>query len=140
MEGDTLWIETIRQSVCSRCSAQKACGHGLLNQLRGGHQNYLRVSRAQFPATRFSLDDEVRIGIPEQLLLQGAFTLYLLPLLGMLLAAAASTVIWPAAGDGASAGSAAAGLLLGLLLLRCQARRLPAMQPRLLGRAVPAAL
>ena len=29
---EALWVETIRQSTCGSCAANKGCGHGLLNR------------------------------------------------------------------------------------------------------------
>ena len=138
VEGSTLWIETIRQSVCGACAAQKGCGHGLLNRLGDGRRSYLQLSSSGFPSDAFSVDDQVSIGIPEQLLLQGSFVVYLLPLLTMLLAAAAGSTLVPGLADAAAIVGALAGLLLGVLLVRLHARYHrdnSSLQPRLLGLA-----
>jgi len=138
VEGSTVWIETIRQSVCGTCVAQKGCGHGLLNQLGDGRRSYLQLSSSSFPGDTFSVDDQVSIGIPEQLMLQGSFVVYLLPLLTMLLAAAVSSVLAPQLADVATIAGAMAGLLFGVFLVRMHSRYHrdnSSLQPCLLGLA-----
>jgi sigma-E factor negative regulatory protein RseC len=142
VEDDTVWIETIRQSVCGACAAQKGCGHGLLNQLGDGHRSYLQLSSNGFPGDAFSVDDQVSIGIPEQLLVQGSFVVYLLPLMTMLVAAAIGPALMPGLApflaDMAAIAGAVTGLLVGVFLVRVHARyhrNNSSLQPRLLGLA-----
>ena len=42
VEEDSLWVETIRQSTCGSCAAQKGCGHGLLNRYADGKRGYIQ--------------------------------------------------------------------------------------------------
>jgi sigma-E factor negative regulatory protein RseC len=138
VEDSTVWVETISQSVCGTCAAQKGCGHGLINQLRDGKTSYLSLSCAAFPGESFKVDDQVSIGIPEQLLLRGSFVVYLLPLLCMLLLASLAPVLTPQFSELAAVGGAVAGLAIGALLVRLHAwyhRSNSALQPRLLGLA-----
>jgi len=138
VEPGKLWVETIRQSVCGTCVAQKGCGHGLLNQLGDGHRNYLRVSTTDHSSDAFQVDDQVTIGVPEHLLLRGSAVLYLLPLACMLLASLTLPTLLPAMSELASIGGAVSGFATGLLLVRWHARYHqdnPDFQPRLLGLA-----
>ena len=138
VEPGKLWVETIRQSVCGTCSAQKACGHGLLNQIRDGHRNYLQVSSANYSRDEFQIDDQVTIGVPEQLMMRGSAVLYLLPLACMLLLSLALSTLLPATPELSSIGGAALGFAVGVMLVRWHARHHrdnPDFQPRLLGLA-----
>jgi sigma-E factor negative regulatory protein RseC len=139
VEGSTLWVETIRQSVCGTCAVQKGCGHGLLNQRRDGQRSYLSLSSKAFASEQFDVDDEVSIGVPEALLLRGSFIVYIVPLFMMLLLASLGPVLLPGQGDLGAVTGALAGLSLGALLVRLHAhyhRNTRALQPRLLGRAL----
>jgi sigma-E factor negative regulatory protein RseC len=138
VEPGKLWVETIRQSVCGTCAAQKGCGHGLLNQISDGHRNYLQVSTTDFTRDEFQVDDQVTIGVSERLMLRGSAVLYLLPLACMLLASLMLPTLLPAISEPASIGGAAGGFAVGLLLVRWHARYHqgnPDFQPRLLGPA-----
>jgi sigma-E factor negative regulatory protein RseC len=138
VEPGKLWVETIRQSVCGSCAAQKGCGHGLLNQIGDGHRNYLQLSSRRFSRDQFQIDDRVTIGVPERLMLRGSAVLYLLPLACMLLASLAMPTLLPAISELASIGGAVGGFAVGLLLVRWHARYHqdnPDFQPRLLGLA-----
>lgn len=138
VEPGKLWVETIRQSVCGTCAAQKGCGHGLLNQISDGHRNYLQVFTTDFSPDEFQIDDQVTIGVPERLMLRGSVVLYLLPLACMLLAALTLPTLLPVVAELASIGGAAGGFAVGLLLVRWHAsshQDNPDFQPRLLGLA-----
>lgn len=131
---DSVWVETVRASTCSGCSARKGCGHGLLNGIGGGRRNYLRVLPGDVPLRDVAVDDQVEVAIPEQVLLSGAAIVYLLPLLtmlaGMLLASSQTS------GDGAAIAGAALGLIAGLGLVRLHSlsrRNDPRIQPRLVA-------
>ncbi len=134
VEADGLWVETIRQSTCGTCGAQKGCGHGLLNQIGDGRRNYLRVLLGDHSGQPYQVDDEVRIAIPEQVILRGSFTVYMVPLVGILCGAVVGG--WLQASDLASMLGAAAGFGIGIALVRLHAWRHrddPQLQPRLLG-------
>ena len=134
VDKDALWVETISQSVCGRCAVRQGCGHSLLNRFGGERRNCLELSSAQFPAGSFRVDDQVLIGVPEGLVVGGAFTVYMLPLLTMLLAAALAPGWLPWAPDVAAVVGALAGLAAGIALVRRSGRGRYGM-PRLLGHA-----
>lgn len=121
VEADSLWIETIRRSTCNSCSAQKACGHGLMNKMDSGRQHHVRALLDGLSADDFKLDDEVEISIPEQVLVVGAMVVYMLPLLLMLAGAIITAQFL--AGDVAAFVGSVVGLSLGLGLVRYHSYR-----------------
>ena len=138
LESDGAWVETLRQSTCGSCSARKGCGHGLLNEMGAANRNYVWVLPGDEGLDRFRLDDEVRIAIPEEVVLTGSFLVYVVPLVLMLAGAVLASslpVTWPA--DLATIAGAVLGFAGGIGLVRLHARRNRdnrALQPRLLGR------
>jgi sigma-E factor negative regulatory protein RseC len=140
VEENSLWVETVRHSVCGKCSANKACGHGLLNRLGDGRRSYLRVSTEKFPPGKFQVDDQVSIAIREDLLLRSSFLVYLLPLLSALALAVLGPVLMPQYGDGAAIVGAVLGLAAGFGLVRWHAYRHrddDELNAQLLGLATP---
>lgn len=113
IESDCLWVETIRQSTCNSCSAQKGCGHGLMNKAASGQSHHIRVAlSADQDSQSFALNDEVDIAIPEKSLVQGALIVYLLPLFTLLAGALLVSQWW--LGDVAAFIGALLGFLIGI--------------------------
>ncbi|QIB64484.1 SoxR reducing system RseC family protein [Kineobactrum salinum] len=136
IERDALWVETIRSSTCGSCAARKGCGHGLLNRIRDGQRGLVRVLPGEYSPASCRVNDQVRIGIPEEVILRGSLVVYMTPLLAMLAAAALGASVWPSAADAAAMAGAVTGLLAGLLAVRlhaCYHRRDPGLQPVLVG-------
>ena len=53
LEGNTVWVETLRQSACGSCSARAGCGHGVLNAVAPGASRAVvkaRLAIARRPA------------------------------------------------------------------------------------------
>jgi sigma-E factor negative regulatory protein RseC len=121
IEPDCLWVETIRQSTCNSCSAQKGCGHGMMNKVASGRLSHMRVLLRELDPTDFAVDDEVEIGIPEQILVTGALLVYLLPLVSMLAGAALVSQWWQS--DVVAFCGAFSGFLTGFGLVRYHALR-----------------
>ena len=139
-DNEALWVETIRQSTCGSCAANKGCGHGLLNRISDGRTGYIRVLSGAVSARQCAIDDQVRICIPEQVILRGSMLVYMLPLICMLVAAMGADVLWPAAGQSVTVAGAILGLALGFILVRWHAwrhRHDSAMQPTLLDVVSP---
>jgi len=133
--GGALWVETIRQSTCGSCAANKGCGHGLLNRIADGRTGYVRVLSGRVAAGDCTIDDQVRISIPEQVILRGSLLVYMVPLLCMLGGAAFANGLLAAPSELTAAAGAAVGLLLGFALVRWHAwrhRQDRALQPTLL--------
>lgn len=83
-EPGVAWVETIRNSACGSCSARAGCGQPLMSKVLGeGRQqqrNRLPVSCDDPPP----VGSQVILGIPETSVLQGAFMLYMVPLLALI--------------------------------------------------------
>ena len=142
LESDALWVETIRQSTCGTCAAQKGCGHGLLNRISDGKRGYVRVMPGEHPVDHYKINDQVQISIPEEVILRGSFIAYGLPLVSMLAGAMAAVNGLQGNEDLLAVGGAAAGLALGYVLVRLHGkrhRRDPDFQPVLLGVVAPSA-
>ncbi|WP_461515690.1 SoxR reducing system RseC family protein [Porticoccus sp.] len=92
LEPDGLWIETIQRSACHSCAVQKGCGQGALARF-AGKPAAIRVLPGDCDLRNVRPDDQVVIGIPEDVLVHGTLLIYLLPLLMLVLGAlVASTV------------------------------------------------
>ena len=134
VEADSVWVETIRQSSCGSCAAQKGCGHTLLNRISSSRRNYIQVFSGALQASNCSVDDHVRISIPEQVIIYGSLIVYMLPLVSMLLMAVLATTMSAANQDLLAIGGAATGFTMGVGLVRWHAWRHKAdksMQPTL---------
>ncbi len=124
VEEDALWVESIRQSTCGSCAARQGCGHGLLNRIGAGRSSYIRVLRGSAMNRRpCEVNDQVRISIPEQVILRGSMVVYMLPLLCMLGGAALAVQLFPAVSEALAVVGAAVGLSLGFGLVRWHAWR-----------------
>ena len=94
LEEDGIWVETIRKSTCGTCAVRKGCGHGLLNRMTDGRTGYIRVLPGSHPIDTIRVNDQVLVGIPEEIILRGSFIAYVVPVLGMLLGAVAAVNWW----------------------------------------------
>ncbi len=131
IDGNALWVETIQQSTCGSCSAQKGCGQGLLNKLGDGKRNHIRVLLGDAPASSYKLGEQVEFSVSDNVLLKSAAIVYLLPLLAML-AGMGLTQQWSSS-QGLAAIGALLGFVVGFLLVRLHSVLSsddPALQPR----------
>ena len=127
LEEGAVWVETLRKTTCSSCSANAGCGQGLMDKLGVGRQRgFVRV----LSDLQLSLDDVVVIGIREDLVLRMAVLVYLLPLLGLLAGALLASSL--ELSEGLVILSALTSLFLSWLVVRWHTRRTqddPARQP-----------
>ncbi len=123
IEADGLWVETVRRSTCGACAAKQGCGHGLLNRLSDGKRGYLRVLPGDQTVEHYSIDDQVLISIPEEVILRGSFIAYVLPLMATLAGALAAVRWLPGNEDLVAALGAVGGLALGFSLVRWHGTR-----------------
>jgi len=123
VETDSVWVETIRQSTCGTCAAQKGCGHGVMNRISEGRRSLIRALPGRIEPADCAVDDEVRISIPEEVIVRGSLVVYILPLLTMLAGAVLGAMLLPASGDLGSGAGAVAGFAAGFGLVRWHARR-----------------
>ncbi|WOJ93914.1 SoxR reducing system RseC family protein [Congregibacter variabilis] len=143
LEGDSVWVETLRQSSCGACAARSGCGHGMINSAKAGvSQGLIKALLPLDSGLTVSLHDTVEIAIPERGFLRAAWMLYAMPLLMTVLAAVvadqlfSSAALSQAAADLRVTLAAIAGLAGGLLILRAVSRRMshdPDIQPRVTG-------
>lgn len=134
VETQSVWVETIRKSTCGSCAAQKGCGHGLLNKIAPGRRSYIEVFSGALAASQCTVDDHVRISIPEKVLLRGSMIVYMLPLVSMLLGATITTTVVQGDQDLLAIFGAVAGFALGVGLVRWhawQTRSDKSLQPTL---------
>lgn len=136
VEPGVVWVETLRKSTCSACSANAACGQGLMERLGVGRQRgYVRA----LSSLNLAVGDAVVIGVREELLVRSSLLVYLLPLLGLLAAAVAADSLgfsepWVIF-------SGLCGLFLSWLLVRWRACRVaddPLLQPVVLRASLAA--
>ncbi len=78
---DSLMVETIQQTTCDSCSAQRGCGHTALAKLTGT-KNEIRVLPGDFCVDSLRLGQIVTIGVPEHIVVKGSLLVYLVPVIG----------------------------------------------------------
>jgi len=123
VDADSLWVETIRQSTCGTCAAQKGCGHSLINQISDGKRSYIRVLPGKLGPAACSIDDQVRICIPEEVILRGSLLVYMLPLATMLAGAAIAGSLFDGNQDVLALLGAVGGFASGISIVRWHAWR-----------------
>ncbi len=87
VEADGLWVETLKQSACAKCSAKAGCGQKLLASVHPKH-NMTFVKAVFFDgseAKSWSVGDQAILGVAKEALVKAALIAYLVPLLMMLL-------------------------------------------------------
>ena len=86
IDTDGVWVETTNKSVCGSCAAEKGCGQSLLARWANGH-GYLKVLFDGRDPTTVHINDEVDIGIPEDVVVTSSLVIYVIPLVLMLVGA-----------------------------------------------------
>lgn len=122
IEDDALWVEATQHSSCQSCEAEKGCGQNLL--MKAATSGNTMVIRALLPTDNtieFKVDDQVLIGIPEDVIVSSTMLLYLLPLLTMITGVMVGHT-W-SGNDVASALGGVFGLLIGGGLVRLHSWR-----------------
>jgi len=76
VEGEYVWVETIREAACDTCSSKSACGQSVLEKTSLGKKQQIRA----LATLSVEVGDEVVIGIEEPVILVSAIITYLLPL------------------------------------------------------------
>lgn len=120
VEGERIWVQTHRKSVCGACSARKGCGTASLEQFFGKRRTQMIVS-SELPVIP---GDEVMLGIDEATLLRGSLLLYGLPLMLMLVSAVLIQSLVPSGGEFPIVAGAISGLFLGLFLVAGYTKKL----------------
>lgn len=107
VEQRDLWVETVNRSTCGSCVAEKGCGQSLLARWAASNA-YMKIPLDGRDPGSFSVDDEICIGIPEDVVVKSSLLMYCLPVVTLLAGASAGQY-----GLGSEAASAV-GALLGL--------------------------
>lgn len=127
IEVNRLLLEAERQSSCQSCSVKSGCGTSVLAKwFDKKHLRFYVEKPSDLDLSDVAVGDTVRVGLLESALTEGALTVYLLPLLLMIAVALLVDSWLPSAfywRDLVIAGSAVAGLLLGLVLGRFYIQR-----------------
>jgi len=84
-----VWVEAERQSTCSGCQIKQGCGTGMLAKHVGKRFSSIAVIKT----IDVAVGQQVQLAIPEETLLQGAFLMYILPLLLMFVVAAGARAL-----------------------------------------------
>ena len=118
VEKDGVWVETIRKSTCSSCSARNGCGQHLAERyVTNKSHSYIRAT------SDIALDenDKVIVGIPEGALIKASMFVYLLPLVCMMGSLwLATSLAWS---ELITILAALAGLALGFMPVRSLGKR-----------------
>lgn len=127
LDQGAVWVETLRKSTCSSCSANAGCGQSLLDKLAISSQ---RSTVRVLTDLQLNVGDKVIIGLREDALMRGSLLVYLLPLLGLFMGALGADYF--ALGEPWSIAVGFAGFVLAGVLVRAHSRRHaddPALQP-----------
>lgn len=129
IEAEGVWVETIRQSACGSCKAEKGCGQRLLNKW-DGHTAYIWVLLDGRNPGQYALGDEIQIGIPEEVIAKSSLLVYWVPVISLVAATALAHNQF--AHEGITTLAGFIGLILGGLVVRWrswQTRFNPELQP-----------
>ena len=133
IEPDVLWVETLQKSACGSCNARSGCGQHVLGEALAD-TSIIRVLLNGKSASDFRIDQQVVIGIPEDVVVKGALLVYLLPLVVMLGFVIVGYQL--AVSDVVSAVFGGLGLVLGGVIVRRHSRKHhsdPLRQPIFMG-------
>ena len=108
----TVWLEAERQSTCSACKLKQGCGTGILEKHVGQRFSRIAVDKT----TEVTIGQQVKLTIPEETLLQGAFLMYILPLVLMFILAAGARAL--NLNDAVEIFAGLSGLLIGFYLVK----------------------
>lgn len=81
-ENDTVWVQTQSKTGCSSCQVNTVCGSGIVSKAFS-HKVFITPLKNRLNA---NIDDEVEVGIPEDLVVRASFMVYLVPLISMIIA------------------------------------------------------
>ncbi len=85
VDGDGVWVETLKKSVCGRCAAKSVCGSKLLAENQAKNITHIKAYFSQtITPSNWTIGDQAQIGIQESVLLQLAFWAYIFPLVSMI--------------------------------------------------------
>lgn len=74
---DTVSLEVERESTCSSCKVRQGCGTGMLSEHVGNRFSQVTIDKTG----DVDVGQQVQLAIPEGSLLQGAFLIYIVPII-----------------------------------------------------------
>lgn len=77
------WVEKSRQTQCGGCSLRGGCGSAVLSKVLGARRNRIQV----IDPLSVKVGDVVTIKLDSAALIQGSFSVYMIPLFGLFLGA-----------------------------------------------------
>lgn len=80
LDGNDVWVESTRQSVCAGCTINKGCGAKIASQIFKTAPLRLRLQGSR----GLEIGDQVRLGVDEGILVRASLAAYLVPLLFMI--------------------------------------------------------
>lgn len=110
IEKDAIWVRARQKTACGSCSAEKGCGQNLLAEW-ASKQTLLKIDIRGQDSSAFRLNDQVLVGVPENVVVKGSLQLYFLPLGTLIVGAALGHYLF--GDDLGTAIAAILGLLLG---------------------------
>ncbi|MBV1916034.1 MAG: SoxR reducing system RseC family protein [Pseudomonadales bacterium] len=132
--ADSIWIKAPRQTACGSCAAQSSCGQNLWSRFFEDRQHPVEVKADPNKYSDLKVGNQVVIGVPESIVVNGSLLVYIMPLVTMLVAAVAGQSVFGQS-DGVTIFCAAIGLVAGFLFMRTEAKKNsnnPDLQPVLL--------
>ena len=90
-EGEIVLVRAERQSACGQCSVKGGCGTSVLSKWLSPKMTQVRALNN----INAQVGDTVVIGFSEESLLKGAFVVYLLPLLSMIIFSVCTHLLVP---------------------------------------------
>lgn len=130
---DHVWVEVQRRSACGSCGASEGCGTAALGKFWSGRRVQVRAIATE----PLRVGEEVYVGLADGVLLRGAFLVYSLPLILLLMGALLGQVAFAGTGEQLVVLSGVLGLGLGFLAVRVLSKRFEndaRFQPRVLRR------
>lgn len=115
-QGNEALVEAIQGGGCGHCDSEKGCGSGKLSQLFCSEPRRFRVRNN----ANAQVGDMVQVVLGDGLLLRGALLMYILPLLLLMIGAAAGTQLSSEerVGEVYSAIGGLVGLISGFLMVK----------------------
>jgi sigma-E factor negative regulatory protein RseC len=110
IEEQKIWVESINRSACAQCTAKAVCGQSALARW-AETANLLAIPHQK---SNLSIGQTVHFQVDGDALVRAALTIYLLPLVLLLIGGALSYSVWPH--DLVALAGALAGLIAGMKL------------------------
>ncbi len=117
IDGDIVWVETVRKSTCGSCQMKKGCGTGVLAQYFS-KRSMSHIAIKNNLGLPSSIGDKIIVGMPEEALSKGSFMTYMAPLLGMFIGGIIAALFAGIQNDGIVFLGGVAGFMLGFGMAR----------------------